>query len=284
MITGSWVRERRAAIPRLLPRRVLPRRVRSLHTLLIVLGLALILWVGWLWYRSSSFVKVEHVTVAGLSGPDVPQIRDALTRSAMGMTTLDMNIGGLESAVQRYAYVQSLTVTRRGAHGISINVTEQVPVALVDIGGNQQVVDADGRLLPDTTITHGALPLVPISAPPAGTTITEAGARAAIAVLAAAPYALLRHIENATSTRTHGVILQLRHGPQLYFGPSSQVHQKWQAAVAVLQDHDSAGATYIDVSDPQRPAAGAGVSAREAAALGLAGTTTTAAGTASDGP
>jgi cell division septal protein FtsQ len=279
MITGSWVRERRAAIPRLLP-----RRLRSLRTLVLVLMLALILWVGWLWYRSSSFVKVEHVTVAGLSGPDIPQIREALTSSAMGMTTLDMNIAKLESAVQRYTYVQSLTVTGHGAHDISINVTEQVPVALVNIGGNQQVVDADGRLLPDTTITHGALPLVPISAPPAGTTITEAGPRAAIAVLAAAPYALMARIENATSTSAHGVIVQLRHGPQLYFGQSSQLHQKWQAAVAVLQDRDSAGASYIDVTDPQRPAAGAGVSARQAAALGLAGTTTTAAGTTSSGP
>jgi cell division septal protein FtsQ len=279
MITGSWVRERRATLPRLLP-----RRLRSLHTLVLVLVLALVVWVGWLWYRSSSFVKVEHVTVAGLSGPDVPQIRDALTSSAMGMTTLNMNIAGLESAVQRYAYVQSLTVTRHGAHNITIDVAEQVPVALVDIGGDQQVVDADGRLLPDTTITHGALPLVPISSPPAGTTITEAGASAAIAVLAAAPYALLAHIENATSTSAHGVIVQLRHGPQLYFGPSSQLHQKWQAAVAVLEDHDSADASYIDVTDPQRPAAGAGVSAREAAALGLAGTTTTTAGTTSHLP
>ena len=159
-------------------------------------------------------------------------------------------------------------------------------MALVNIGGNQQVVDADGRLMPDTTITHGALPLVPISAPPAGTTITEAGPRAAIAVLAAAPYALMAHIENATSTSAHGVIVQLRHGPQLYFGQSSQLHQKWQAAVAVLQNHDSAGARYIDVTDPQRPAAGAGVSARAGGALsGSPGsTTTTAAGTTSGGP
>src|SRR5580700_3751048 len=110
MITGSWVRERRAAIPRLLP-----RRMRSLHTLVLVLVLALILWVGWLWYRSSSFVKVEHVTVAGLSGPDVPQIREALTSSAMRMTTLDIDIAELESAVERYPYVQSVTVTRHGA-------------------------------------------------------------------------------------------------------------------------------------------------------------------------
>jgi cell division protein FtsQ len=278
MITGSWVRDRRGAMPRLLP-----RRLRSLHTLVLVLALALVVWVGWLWYRSSSFVKVEHVTVAGLSGPDIPQIRDALTSAAMGMTTLNVNIAELESAVQRYAYVQSLTVTRHGAHDIAIKVVEQVPVALVEIGGNQQVVDADGRLLPDTTITHGALPLVPIASPPAGTTITEPGVSAAIAVLAAAPYAFLTRIANATSTSAHGVIVQLRNGPQLYFGQRSQLHQKWQAAVAVLQDHYSADATYIDVSDPQRPAAGAGVSAREAATLGLSSSTTTTAGTASSG-
>lgn len=264
MISGSWVRERRLTIPRLLP-----RRLRSLHTLGLVLALILAGWLGWTWYRSSSFVKVQRVTVTGLSGPDVPQIRQDLTDAALAMTTLNVDIAKLEASVSRYGYVQRLTVTSEGAHGLTIHVAERVPVALIQRGGQTQVVDADGRLLPAAT-THGALPTVPLRSAPIGQTITAPGARDAIDVLAAAPYALLAHVTAATSSHAHGVIVQLRNGPQLYFGPTVELAQKWAAAVAVLQSTDSVGASYIDLTDPQRPAAGAGVSQQHAAALGLA--------------
>ena len=37
---------------------------------------------------------------------------------------------------------------------------------------------------------------------------------------------------------------------------TSGLAAKWRALIAVLADPGSGGATYIDVSDPQRPAAG----------------------------
>jgi cell division protein FtsQ len=268
MISGSWVRERRFTMPR-----VLPRRLRSLHTLVLVLALVLVGWLGWLWYRGSSFVRVQRVTVTGLSGPDVPQIRNALSSAALGMTTLNVSIAKLEAAVSQYSYVLRLTVTGAGAHRVVIHVVEQVPVAVAQIGNQTQVVDADARLLP-SSVTHGSLPTVALKVAPAGQTVTAPGARAAIAVLAAAPYTLLSRVAGATSSSAHGVVVQLRNGPQIYFGPTSQLAQKWAAAVAVLQNKGSVGASYIDVSDPLRPAAGAGVSPAQATALGLASSTT----------
>jgi cell division protein FtsQ len=268
--TGSWARERRFVMPRLLP-----RRLCSLHTVALILVIAGIGWLGWTWYRASSFVKVEHVTVAGVSGPYVVQIRHALTTAALGMTTLDMQISKLEDAVSEYPYVRSLTVTRHGAHAVGITVAERIPVAMISIGGSGVVVDGSGELLPNTTIPHGALPTVAIRSAPDGNEITAKGARAAIAVLAAAPYSLLAHVESATSSANHGVILQLRNGPQIYFGPTDDLRAKWAATASVLQDQGSAGAAYIDVSDPQRPAAGVGVKPSQAAALGLAPATTT---------
>jgi cell division septal protein FtsQ len=241
-----------------------------------VLVLAGFGWLGWLWYRSSSFVKVERVTVTGLSGPDVPQIRDALTGAARQMTTLHMNISKLEASVSDYAYVQRLTVTRRGAHDVVIRVSEQVPVALVETAGDTDIVNADGQLMPSGT-SHGRLPVVPVKTAPVGTSVSAPGARAAIAVLAAAPYALLSHVTSATSSSAHGVIVQLRSGPQLYFGPNTQLAQKWTAALAVLRSKYAAGASYIDLSDPRRPAPGVTVTGDQAEALGLAtgGTSTT---------
>lgn len=264
MISGSWARERRFTVPRLLP-----RRLRSLHTLALLLAAALIAWLGWTWYRGSSFVRVQRVTVTGLSGPDIAQIRANLTSAALAMTTLDVNIAKLESAVSRYTYVRGLTVTGEGAHGLLIRVDERVPVAQVQLGGQTQIVGADGQLLPGTT-RHGTLPTVALGSMPDGQTVTAPGPRGAIAVLAAAPYALLAHVSSATSSRLHGVIVQLRNGPQLYFGPTTQLPQKWAAAVAVLQSKDAIGASYIDVTDPQRPAPGSSVSQQHASALGLA--------------
>jgi len=273
MISDSWARERRFAVPRLVP-----RRLRSLHTLVLVLVLVLIGWLGWTWYRGSSFVKVESVRVTGLSGPDVPQIRDALMSAALQMTTLNVNIQKLEASVSQYSYVHALTVTGTGAHGVVIHVAEKVPVAYVQAGSRTQMVDGAGELLPSSTTVYGALPVVPVDSISAGNTVAAPGARAAIEALAAAPYALLAHISGAASSSAHGVIVQLRHGPQLYFGPSTQLAEKWHAAVAVLQNSDSVGASYIDVTDPSRPAAGVSVSQSQAGALGLssANTATTA--------
>jgi cell division septal protein FtsQ len=284
MSAGDWARDRRVPIPRLFP-----RRLRSLHTVALIMAVMLVGWLGWVWYKSSSFVKVEHVTVTGLTGPDVRQIRAALTDSALGMTTLNMNISKLERAVESYAYVQSITVSRHGAHAVTVHVTEQVPVALIDVGGQAEVVDSRDQILQSTTIPHGELPEVPLRSAPLGELVTARGARASIAVLTAAPYALLPHVENATMSSEHGVIVQLRDGPQLYFGPTDELAQKWAAVVAVLQNSDSAGAGYIDVSDPGRPAAGVGVSNRQAVALGLAAassatSSTTGAKSTSTGP
>lgn len=275
MSSGIWTRERRRfAVPRLLP-----RRLRSVHTLALVLTLVLIGWLGWLWYRNSSFVKVERVKVTGLSGPDIPQIRADLTVAALQMTTLHVDIQKLEAAVSQYSFVRTLTVTGQGAHGVLIHVGEQVPVAYVVSGGRRQVVDAQGALLPSNTAVSSALPVVPVASIAADNVVTAPGARAAIAVLAAAPYTFLPHIASATSSAVHGVIVQLRDGPQLYFGPSTQLARKWDAAVAVLQNKDSVGASYIDVTDPSRPAAGAGVNQSQAAALGLpTGTASTGGG------
>ncbi|HET9094744.1 MAG TPA: hypothetical protein VFN36_06610 [Solirubrobacteraceae bacterium] len=264
MIAGSWVRDRGVGVARLWP-----RRVRSWQTAAWIVGLALLGGLGFTWYRGSSFVRIERVSVTGLSGPDVSRIRRELTDAARRMTTLDVNLARLESVVAPYGFVRRLTVTSRGAHGVIIRVVEQVPVAILTFAGRSVVVGADGRLVPRGSV-HAALPTVPVRAMPVGG-VVGGGAGAAVRVLAAAPYPLLARIANATISSPHGVIVQLRAGPQIYFGPALQLERKWRAAIAVLQDSGSARASYVDVTDPQRPVAGAGVSPGQAAALGLAG-------------
>lgn len=248
MTTGSLTRRVVSfTAPRLLSLRVL---VAIVLAMLVAVG-------GWLWFRSSSFASVRQVTVTGLGGPSVEQIRDALEQSATTMSTLHMNVQKLDEAVARYPEVRTLSVSAHFPHAVVIHVYEQVPVATISVGGQSEVVDGSGYVL-QQTMHHGALPQVPLKSAPDGTGVTAPGARAALAVLAAAPYSFLSRIESATSSQAHGVIVTLRDGPQVYFGTRGQLPQKWTSTLATLASSDSHGAAYIDVSDPVRPAAGAG--------------------------
>ena len=53
-----------------------------------------------------------------------------------------------------------------------------------------------------------------------------------------------------------GLTLVLRRNLLVYFGDDSRPHAKWLSLARVLADPSSAGASYIDVRLPERPAAG----------------------------
>jgi cell division protein FtsQ len=233
----------------------LRRRLLDPRALIALVIVALLLGGGWLWFRDSSLVAVKRVTVTGASGPDAGQIRRALVAAAQGMTTLDVSLGQLRTAVAPYPVVKNVQVTTQFPHGLRIHVIEQIPVAVISVGGATIAVASDGTLLRDLS-GASALPRIPLAVPPGGTRLTGAASNA-VALLAAAPYELLAHLAQVTSTASHGLTVQVRNGPALYFGAATELAAKWAAAAAVLADQHSAGASYIDVSDPTRPAAGA---------------------------
>lgn len=226
----------------------------------LVLMLGVLLAGAWFWLRDSSLVSVERVSVTGESGPDASAIRSALISAARNMTTLDVQMGQLRTAVYPFPAVKDLQVSTQFPHGMRIRVIEQLPVAAILVGGRRITVAADGTLLHDLAATS-SLPLVPLSVPPGGPRLTDASAVGAVALLAAAPYQLLSRISEVTTVAGHGLVAQVRGGPSIYFGDAAQSRAKWTSAAAVLADPSSAGAVYIDVTDPMRPAAGAGTSA-----------------------
>ena len=247
---------------------------------------ALILLLGgvWLWLRDSSLVAVHKVRVTGASGPDAAEIRSALASAAHNMTTLDVNMKQLRTAVAPYPVVKRLDVTTQFPHGMRIRVIEQVPVAILDAGGRRTAVAGDGTLLHDAT-AKSTLPTISLQVVPGGTQVTGY-ALSEVRLLAAAPYPLLAKIDTVSDGPAHGLVAKLRNGPSIYFGDSTQLATKWTAAAQVLADSRSAGAAYIDVTDPSRPAAGAGgdVNGSGAPAGGAAATTAAATTASQDGP
>jgi len=246
------------------------RRVR-LRVRLAVAGLAAVALLagGWLWLRDSSLVAVRTVAVSGVSGPDAGQIRSLLTLAARNMTTLDVRVAALRTVVAPYPAVSDLRVSTQFPHGMRIRVIERQPVGAVLAGGRAIAATADGTLLrQDPT---GSLPAIPVSSLPGASRVTDPGALAALALLAATPQRLLGRIAQVSSSPPHGLVVQLRSGPSLYFGDGSDLAAKWVAATAVLADPTSAGASYVDVTDPSRPAAGVGPAAVAAAGLATSG-------------
>jgi cell division protein FtsQ len=229
-------------------------------------------------------VAVEHVTVTGAGGSDGAAIRAELDAVARGMTTLDLNPAKLRAAVSRFEEVTGLRVSAQFPHGLVIRVVERLPVAAVRMLGREVAVSDDGVLLPDVALS-GPLPLIALAEPPSGNRLQGSWAPGAARLLGAAPRRLLSRLAEVMTVTGHGLVVQIRNGPSVYFGGGTELRQKWAAVMAVLSDPGSAGASYIDVTDPGHPAAGgsgpATASAASATASTISGTPTTASTTSS---
>jgi cell division protein FtsQ len=207
--------------------------------------------VGWMWLRDSSLVAIDDVTVTGLTGTEAHQVRRAIEDAARDMTTLHIRHDALDTAVAPYPVVKRLELHTSFPHGLRVVVHENVPVASILVRGRHTPVAADGMIL-EGAPAHG-VPVVPLRTPQGGDRVTDPRAVGAIALLAAAPPQLRARVAQVV-TGEHGLTATLRHGPRLFFGPAERLVAKWIAAARVLAD--SAGATYIDVRVPERPAAG----------------------------
>ncbi len=247
--TGPLRLTRRRRLLRRLPRPGL----RALAAFVAILAVAA---GAWMWLRTSSLVAVKRVTVVGVSGRDARQIRAALTAAAHNMTTLDVKMSALRTAVAPYPVVKHLHVSTDFPHRMRIDVSEQVPVAMISAPGVQVAVSSDGTLLRGTSVT-GSLPTIPLAVSPGGAHVSGPALQV-VQLLAAAPYQLLAKVSQASDGSAHGLEAQLRNGPKLYFGDDGNLGAKWASAAAVLADSGSAGADYIDVTVASRPAAGAG--------------------------
>jgi cell division protein FtsQ len=241
----------------------------------VVAALAL-LGGGWWWLRDSPLVAVERVQISGVQGVDAASIEAALSGAARRMSTLDVNVGALRAAVAPFRVVKELSVSASFPHALRVRVVEQLPVAALSVGGVRTAVAADGVVLGPALLSD-SLPAIAAagSPPPASGHVEDATVRAELRVLGAAPRVLLGWVARVFTGR-EGLTVAMRDGLTIYFGDATRPHAKWDSAARVLADPSSAGATYIDVRAPERPAAGT------TAAGGLEGSTTPAQVSASD--
>lgn len=211
---------------------------------------------GWLWLRGSPLVAISHVHIAGVrAGPEAMAVRVALDRAAEGMTTLHFDVARLRTAVADYPIVASVRAHTSFPHGLSIEIGERAPVAVLAGPGVRTAVAADGTVL-GPALVSASLPSVAVKRTPAtGARVHEALALAAATVLGATSPQLLHDVARAYEG-DEGLTLQMHNGLLVYFGDATLPHAKWLSLARVLSSPTSAGAVYINVSLPSRPAAG----------------------------
>ncbi len=252
----------------------LPRGATAKRLCIALAALAL-LGAGWLWLRDSPLVAVQRVQIAGVQGPDAAVIDAALSAAARRQSTLDVNVGALRAAVSPFRVVRDLSVRTSFPHGLRISVVEQLPVAALTVGGVRTAVAADGVVLGPGLLSTSLPALTAGDSSLRSGRVQDATVRAELSVLGAAPPMLLGWVERVYESR-EGLTVEVRGGLLLYFGDATRPHAKWLSAARVLADPSSAGATYVDVRAPERPAAGT------TAAGGLQGSTAPVGVSASD--
>jgi cell division protein FtsQ len=264
---------------------LLSRRRRLRISLLVLLLAGPPLAGGWLWLRHSSLVSVEHVQVTGVHGPDAGAIDAALIGAARHMSTLDVHVGALRAAVAPFRVVRDVQASSSLPHGLHIRVIEQPPVAALAVGAARTAVAADGAVL-GPALLSSSLPTVTAGSEPAtGAHVHGASLSAALTVLGASPAPFAKLLLRAF-TGPKGLTVTMSGGLSVYFGDGSRPHAKWLSLARVLSDPSSAGASYVDVRLPERPAAGfaAGTRPQSTVAQGASASSSEHATTTESGP
>lgn len=250
------------AIPRMLRLpRALPRPGRITlgpelkRRVLIALAVVLALAAGYVvWFRNSSFVKVEEVTITGLEQRE--DLQAPLRAAALDQTTLNVSAGELEAAIASDPAVRAVTYTADFPHALAVDVELRPQVGYVKGVG---VVADDGILLEGAAKRPDGVAVIqtaeaPAAVPPGKPLKDDALVLARI--LGAAPAPLVPEIARIRPDETFGIVAELRSGIELRFGNRSDAALKWQAAAIVLADPKLESLTYIDLSVPNRPVAG----------------------------
>ena len=234
----------------LAPRPDLRRRLMILSSAVLVLASAYMLWL-----RDSSLVAVKQVSVSGLSGKTADRARAALVRAATESTTLHVDRAAIERAAEAFPAIRAVVITPDFPNGLTIRVVEHRPVAVLELGARKIAVAGDGSVLPGLA-GKVALPGIEIEGALPTRQVGRGPALDAVRVAGGAPAAITDRLEKIEREGGRGVVAHIKDGPELVFGDASRIAAKWAAAIRVLADRDAAGAEYVDVRIPERPAAG----------------------------
>lgn len=245
---------RTAALPRARIRTKLARpSARS-----VAVGLGLLALAGGLYGigRETSAFAVRRVEVTGGS----PVVRREVQRAVAklhGTSLLALDGSTLIRTVEALPRVVSVQYDRSFPHTLRLVVQPERPVAVVRQGAKAWLVSARGRVLvavPPRSAPKLARVWIPHTTPVAVGGFLPANHAAAVARALSLASRFPAHIVMA-SLRRDGLTFRLRDGLELRLGDPNDIRLKLAIVRRAIHLLPS-GATYLDVSVPNRPVAG----------------------------
>jgi cell division septal protein FtsQ len=243
--------ERRRSIARDRGRR---RRSALLIALGALAGLALLYWTA-----TGPLVAVHGVSVSGYDRDDRGELVSALTAAAADGTVIAPATAGMAGAARRFAWVESISVTRRWPRALAVRVVEATPVAVAAFEDQAVLVSEVGRVLgvKDGSPGLGWLRLGASPSPEGAFLPPES--LAGLRFIAAAEPAVGARVRGLRATDRGLVEGRLVAGPALRLGEPERMEAKARALgllLAKLSSQEEAQASYIDLSVPGNPALG----------------------------
>ena len=225
----------------------------------VLAGVALLFLAGgvYLAARETSIFAVRTIAVDGAPAPIQAQVQRVLD-PFVGTNLIGLDGAALMRRVEALPTVVSATYDRSFPNTLRITVVPERPVAVLRRGKSSWLVSARGRVV--TRVPGGADAALPRIWAPTALQV-EAGAflppeRGGVAAQAlAVAVRFPGHVR--TATFAHGtLVFRLRSGLELRLGDPTDLRLKLavaRRALALLPG----GETYLDVSLPGRPVAGA---------------------------
>ncbi|MFF0381181.1 cell division protein FtsQ/DivIB [Streptomyces sp. NPDC004286] len=228
---------------------------------IIVLAVSLVL-VGagsvWVLY-GSEWLRVRYVSVSGTRVLTPAEVRDAAAVPVGGpLASVDTDAvqARLRGKLRR---IDTVEVARSWPHGITLKVTERVPVLLAREKGGFTEIDKEG--VPFATVGKAprGVPMLELAASRKGSgaaSLRRFGTgrlvREAVRVAGSLPPAVARDTGTVKVTSFDAITLELGHGRTVEWGSGEQGRAKARALTALMKA--APGARHFDVSVPTAPA------------------------------
>jgi cell division protein FtsQ len=200
-------------------------------------------------------LDVDHVRVEGAGSL---QVTDALRASGveLGARMVEVDLEEVRQALLDVPGVRSATVEREWPSTIRVRLSEEVPLAVVQLGEQRTVISSIGRVL-DGAPTDGLVPveveqLELVDGDREGErSVPEDVLAAAQTVERLAPAARAQ-VAAAQLSATGSLSLVLTDGATIRFGSTEDLPEKLTAAEGVLGQVEPACREVIDVQEPSR--------------------------------
>ncbi len=237
-----------------------PGTGRSLKRLLVALVVLTVLAAGfavWLGYFTD-VCSVRGVEITGNRILDTAYIRQ-LSGVDSYENLLRVQVGRLERNLERDPWIREARIGRELLNTVRIDVTERVPVALVDAGGTGFLVDPSGYVIAGVaTDQFQELPRVyaaQVPPPNIGEKLSDAQVAECVKVIGTMPQGLRDTIAMGNPFDGRGQVFISRNGYNVVYGDARDMENKNEILEAIVADiaGNNRAVAYIDVRVPDSP-------------------------------